>query len=128
MHESRIVAVDHVHLEVPRGHAERLTWFYGEVGGLALVPRRIGDDFLLRFRSGPLELRVREVDHPIIDGVDCRLTILVDSLSLARELLEEARLEFEPISPTVLTDRRLSLHDPVGHRVEFKQFWPYAPL
>lgn len=128
MQDSRILAVDHVHLEVPPGLTEKLVWFYGEVGGLELRPRYGEDVFALRFRSGPLEMRFREVANPEIDGVEVRVIILVDSLPATRELLDEAGVEYERISPTLQTDRRLSLVDPAGHRVEFKQYWPFAPL
>ena len=128
MRDSRILAVDHVHLEVPPGLREKLIWFYGEVGGLELGPRLGGDIFALRFRSGPLEIRLREVENPTVDGVDCRLTILVDSLTQTRERLAEAGVTWVDISLTLQTDRRLSLLDPAGHRVELKQHWPFAPL
>lgn len=128
MRDSRILAVDHVHLEVAPGLTDRLIWFYSEISGLELRPRREGDAFTLRFRSGQLELRMSEVDVPAIDGVEVRVTILVDSLHETRELLEEACMAFERVSATVQTDRRLSLHDPAGHRVELKQYWPFAPL
>lgn len=128
MQDSRILAVDHLHLEVAPGLTDRLIWFYNEISGLELRPRREGDVFALRFRSGQLEIRMSEVEAPAIDGVEVRVTILVDSLQATRELLEEARVTFDRVSATVQTDRRLSLLDPAGHRVELKQYWPFAPL
>lgn len=128
MHDSRILAVDHVHLDVPSGLTEKLVWFYGEVGGLAQVVRGGDEPFILRFRSGRLEIRFREWDDPAIDGMACRVTILVDSLSAVRELLEEADVEYSRLSGTLETDRRLSVLDPAGYRVELKQWWPFAPL
>jgi hypothetical protein len=128
MHESRILAVDHVHMEVRPGLSEQLIWFYGEVGALTLLQRGSADPFALRFKSGPLELRLLENEGPEIDGVEVRVTILVDSMPRTRELLEEAGLAYERVSSTVVTDRRISLVDPSGNRVEFKQHWPFAPL
>ena len=128
MHDSRILAVDHVHLDVPPGLTEKLVWFYAEVGALAQVDRGPDDPCLLCFRSGRLEIRLRESDKPFIDGVECRVTILVESLGATRELLEEAGVEYARLSSTLETDRRLSVLDPAGHRVEFKQGWPFAPL
>lgn len=127
MHDSRIVAVDHVHLDVPPGLAEALTWFYGDLGGLELLSGDAGP-FRLRFKSGRLELRLREVSEPEIDGVEVRVTLLVDSLAQTRELLDEGRWTYERISPIAMTDRRIQLLDPAGHRVELKQYWPYGPL
>jgi hypothetical protein len=83
---------------------------------------------LLRFRSERIELRIRLVERPHLEPVTCRVVLLVASLARAAELLTEQKMDFTRIRGIQYTDRRLSLLDPGGNRVELKQAWPYGML
>lgn len=133
MIESRIVAVDHVHLEAPIGIEDALRWFYGEVAELKPVaaepiPGQRGREVRLLFRSYPLEVRVALVEQPRIEPVDCRLTIRVSSLHDACQKLEDEGIPFHPLTGISWSDRRIGTRDPAGNRVELRQYWAYAPL
>lgn len=133
MIESRIVAIDHVHLEAPFGIEDALRWFYEEVAELNpiqpdLVPSSWNGEVRLIFRCYPLEVRLHLKEEPRIEPVDCRLTIRMTSLhDTCRKLVDEG-VRFQEMSGLTWTDRRIGTHDPAGNRVEFRQHWPYAPL
>ncbi len=132
MRTSQIVAVDHVVLEGSPACEPDLVWLYQEVVGLSPLGADAGgfatasDEVWLRFRSGNLELRYRLVARPKLDPVACRLLVEVASLSQAAEALEERGLAFEHLRGLNFTDRRLSMLDPGGNRIEIKQHWPGA--
>lgn len=124
MKPSRIQAVDHVNMEAPLGVEDGLRWFYGEVVGLEEIPPARGTEPVLCFRSGNLELRIRLLPRPNVDPMDGRLTLMVQFLSEAKRLLDERHVSYEPLHGLDWTDRRVSLLDPGGNRVELKQQWP----
>ncbi len=133
MIESRIVAIDHVHMEAPLGIEDALRWFYEEVAELnpvpqGLIPSGPSGEVRLLFRSYPLEVRFNLVEQPRIEPVDCRLTIRVSSLQDACQKLDDEGVRFQELSGMTWTDRRIGTHDPAGNRVELRQHWPYAPL
>lgn len=127
MFESRIVAVDHVNLEAPVATEEEIRWFYGEVGLLDEV-QAVSTTERLVFKSARIELRVRLREHPRVEAIDCRVAILVPSLSEATDLLDDRKVPYESHSGIRWTDRRISLLDPGGNRVEFHQYWPRITL
>ena len=127
MRQSRIVGVDHVHLDAGVGTLEILRWFYGELVGLEEVETRI-EESQLRFRSEHLEIRIRLSSNPEIDSVRSRVTILVPSLIETAAQLDERSLEYQRISGINFTDRRLSMLDPAGNRVELRQSWSWCFL
>jgi len=128
MKPSRIHAVDHVHLEAPPGIEEALKWFYGELGTLDEVPWDGAPETGLCFKSARIELRIRITNRPTIDEVKRRVTLLVPSLSVAKEQLSERAVGFIEVTGMVGTDRRVQTLDPAGNRVELKQEWPFAPI
>jgi catechol 2,3-dioxygenase-like lactoylglutathione lyase family enzyme len=129
-HAARVQAIDHVDLEAAPGSQAALRWFYSELAGLACVEDSDGEAAvpLLRFRSERIELRIRLVERPHLEPVAGRVVLLVASLARAVELLTEQKMAFTRISGIQYTDRRLSLLDPAGNRVELKQAWPYGML
>ncbi len=123
---ARIEAVDHVRLEASVASAEELRWFYGELLGLPAVAGSVVDG--LRFRSDRLHLHIRLCHEPLVEPIAVRAVLLVPSLSAAAEVLTQREISFQRVSGLDATDRRLSLLDPGGNRVELKQAWPVAPL
>jgi len=117
MAESRIHAVDHVHLEAPPEAREGLCWFYNELIGLTELAAGEGGDGVLRFKSGQLELRIRLSPDARVEPVDERATFFVSSLAEAEAELRERRMTYELLRGFDWTDRRISVLDPAGNRV-----------
>ncbi len=128
MKESRIQAVDHVHLESPFGLDDRLHWFYGELVELDTVAPPVDRPEMLRFKSERIELRIEKKESPIIEPIANRVVLLVPRLFDICEELDEQRIAFQPISDISATSRRIALLDPAGNRITLKQAWPFAPL
>ena len=128
MSDSRIHAVDHVHIEAGKGQEDELDWFYGDVGGLERLPDSTGPPTRMRFRSAELELRIDLVDRPRVEGVGCRVTLLATSLEETMAAFDERAIGYVWLRDLMWTSRRIEVHDPAGNRVAFKQEWPYAPL
>jgi len=129
MHESRILAVEHISLESPPGLEGEHRWFYGELAELEEVVReKQAGHPLLVFFSRPIELRIRITPEPDIRSTKTSVVILVSSLSTAMGQCRERRIDYIRLSGIDSTDRRIQLLDPGGNRVELKQYWPYAPL
>ncbi len=132
MRTSQIVAVDHVVMEGGPACQPDLVWLYQDVIGLSPPGAGVGgfaaasDEVWLRFRSGNLELRYRLVPRPRLDPVGCRLVVEVVSLPQAMEAIEERGFAFEHLRGLNFTDRRVSMLDPGGNRIEIKQHWPGA--
>ena len=118
MHESRIRAVDHVHIDGQQASVEQIRWFYEEVLLLDEIVRSDRPSDLLCFRSERIELRIRLMENPNIDGVAVRVTIAVDSLEQVEEMLHDQKMLVEKISGLKWTDIRLHTLDPSGNRVE----------
>ena len=128
MRESQLQKIDNVTLEAPFGLEEELHWFYREVLKLDLVDSDQADDARLCFKSARLELRIWLSKCPRIDPIPRRATVLVESLPGVLELLEERSVPYTRLSGVMFTDRRISVNDPAGNRVELKQGWPFAGL
>ena len=134
MRPSQIVAVDHVELEGSPAAESDLLWLYAEMVGLARMeswPAGEGDDPegfgpRLRFRSGNIELRYHLRPDPETESVACRLTVAVPSLAFLESVLQERSWEYQRIRGLGHTDRRLSMLDPAGNRIEIKQDWPWS--
>jgi hypothetical protein len=124
MKPSRIQAIDHIRVEAPHGLEEELIDFYTEIGGLEYMEEGEADSATLCFRSAQLRLHIRMVDNPRVDSVARRMTLAVDSLEAASRFLEERSVPYLRLPGLWYTDRRLSVCDPAGHRVELKQQWP----
>ncbi len=128
MLESRIVAVDHVTLEAPRESENDLRWFYGELATLDEVVAAAEWGRRIVFKSLRIELRIDLRESPKVDPIDCRLTVRVPLLDEVIEQLEDRKIEFQPISGIHWTDRRITLLDPGGNRVELRKDWPMVVL
>jgi len=128
MIESRIVAVDHVTLEAASEVEEDMRWFYGKLATLdEVVSGGIGGERIV-FKSARIELRIVFVLEPHVDPIDNRVAILVPSLKAVTDELDDRRMGFETVSGLSWPDRRIAVHDPAGHRVEFREYWPYYTL
>ncbi|MCP4247570.1 MAG: hypothetical protein GY778_11025 [bacterium] len=55
-----------------------------------------------------------------------KATLSVRSLPTTAERLSEDGINYLPVSGMTFTDRRLSLLDPAGNRVELKQEWRHG--
>jgi hypothetical protein len=128
MESQRIRAVEHVRIEAPPGSDDALRWFYGEVGGLELVPAAAPDTTRLRFKSVRLELQIDLDDQTRVDPVGRRVTLFVQSLDDAAAKLDQRSVPYKRMSGLMFADRRIGTRDPAGNRVELKQGWPNAPL
>ncbi|HEY3246589.1 MAG TPA: VOC family protein [Phycisphaerae bacterium] len=129
LHSAHVQAVDNVHLEAPPQCADDLRWFYADLVGLECVEEALaGAGSILRFRSERIELHLRLTPEPQLEPVACRAVLLVPSLAAAAERLSERKIAFVRINGIQYTDRRLSLLDPGGNRIELKQAWLYGML
>jgi len=128
MLESRIVAVDHVTLEASPNAENELRWFYGELATLDEVAAAAECGRRIVFKSLRIELRIHLRENPKTDPIDCRLTVRVPSLEEVIEQLEDRNIEFVTVSGIRWTDRRISLLDPGGNRVELRKDWPSVVL
>ena len=123
MRRPRIQAVDRVTLEATADCREALRAFYGEMIGLNEMksdPPESG----LRFGTRRLDLSIRFVESPDVDGLSPRLVIGVALLGRVESELHERSIEFHRRRGLSWTDQRLVLLDPAGHRIELKQEWP----
>jgi hypothetical protein len=124
----RVEAVEHVHLQARPEVADQVIWFYGELcllkwaGAELDVKWQDGDS--LTFRADKLELRVELVKDPDVDPTYRRVTLLLPDLEEAKSMMADHRYPFVTVSGINYTDRRLTLLDPAGNRVELKQAWP----
>jgi hypothetical protein len=80
----------------------------------------------LRFRSARVELRILLKPDPDVDPVRRRAVVSVRSLEAVAATLDERGMAYTRLSGLTWTDRRLSLLDPGGNRVELKQEWRYG--
>jgi len=122
MRPSQINAIERIVLEAPQDATEDLCWFYGDLVGLTLVSAAVYAGPLL-FRSAGVELRIEIKSAPRIEPTRRRALISVQSLTWVIERLEERRIAYTRVSGIDWTDRRVSLLDPAGNRVELKQEW-----
>ncbi len=128
MKQSRILAIEHVNLEAAPGLNEDLTWFYTEVAGLDRLDNVCVDAPQMCFKSARIELRFHIKEDPRIDPVACRLAILVRCLPETIDLLVERKIAYESLCGLTFMDRRITVLDPAGNRLELKQEWPEIAL
>ena len=122
MRPSQINAINRVAMEAPAGVEEELRWFYGDLVGLERVsPGQDAGE--LGFRSAQVELRIAIKPEPRIEPNRRRALISVGSLRWVTEQLDGRGLAYIRLSGLNRTDRRISLLDPAGNRVELKQEW-----
>ena len=121
MRESRIQAVDHVHLQAPPCLAEDVHWFYTEVGALETVAGPGDGAARLVYRSERIELRVALQAAVVVDSVPRRVTLAVPSLELALERLAERCMPYEWQRGLAFSERHVVVLDPARHRVLLKQ-------
>jgi hypothetical protein len=103
-------------------------WLYRDVIGLKLVPPPFDAreyDSRLRFRSGDIELRYQLRQSPETEPLACRLVVKAASLHSTQTALRARRIVFVRLRGMDGTDRRLSMLDPAGNRIEVKQDWPW---
>jgi hypothetical protein len=128
MGESRIQAIDDVHLEAPPGIEGALRWFYGRVAGLDQVKCGPSDGAELCFKSERIVLCVHLVNHPRITSTPLRLTVNVISLDEVAQRLDERKWHYSLLRGILFTDRRIETLDPAGNRVALKRHWPTGPM
>ena len=122
-----IVSLQHVQMTIPASQAAEARRFYGELLGLAEMPRprslpdagrtgawyRIGDQELhLRFEAGP------DGEPGLSDGHPALVTNDLDGL---RTRLSDAGVELEEAIP-IEGRARFFARDPGGNRIEFLAF------
>ena len=122
MRPSQIQAVDHIRMQAHPQASGPLIRFYRDLAGLELLEAG-SDSAELRFRSGQIELRIALLDDALVEAAACRAVVSVHCLDHVADILEAERIEFQRLSGMNWTDRRLSLLDPGGNRVELKQEW-----
>lgn len=122
MRPSQINALERIVLEAPEGVDRELAWFYGDLVGLTPVSADVGAG-VLEFRSARVELRIEIRSDPRIEPRRRRALISVGSLEWVIQELAERRVAYTRISGLDWADRRVSLLDPAGNRVELKQEW-----
>ena len=121
MRPSQINALERIVLEALPGVEQQLIWFYRDLVGLRLLRPSTGD--VLRFRSALVELRIVPREVPRVEPIRRRALVSVHCLAAAAEALEERGIPFTLLSGVTWTDRRVSVVDPGGNRVELKQEW-----
>ena len=122
MRPSQIIAVDTVAMQAPSAARERLIWFYRDLVGLTFIEDTLNSG-CLRFRSALLELRIVLDDVARVDAVRRQALVSVRSIEDTALALDEEGIAYERVSGWGWSDRRLSLLDPGGNRVELKQEW-----
>ena len=122
MRPSQINAIDRIAMEAPVGVEDELCWFYGDLVGLERVSLDQSANEL-GFRSARIELRIEIKPEPRIEPTRRRALISVGSLVWVIEQLDGRGLAYVRLSGLNRTDRRVSLLDPAGNRVELKQEW-----
>lgn len=128
MPQSRIQAVNHVHIDACMADFDRIRWFYAEVLLLDEMGPTDGPSDRLCFKSERIELRIQLMADPRIDGIGVSVTIAVDSLEQVEEVLLENKMLVEKISGMSWTDVRLHTLDPSGNRVELRKQPHWAPF
>jgi hypothetical protein len=140
MKPSQIQAVQHVVLEAHPSSRDALIWFYSELAELPCIPAEQSESARRRmpeasagaqassvaslcFRSARIELCIVFKDHPRIEQNQRRVLVSVRDLEATVGVLEDREMEYQRISGWGWTDRRVSLIDPGGNRVELKQEW-----
>ncbi len=122
MRPSQIIAVDTVVMQASPAAGERLIWFYRDLVGLTLIEETLDTDHL-GFQSALLELRIELREDPTSHAVRRQGLFSVRSLEETAKTLEEEGMPYDRVRGWSWTDRRLSLLDPGGNRVELKQEW-----
>ncbi len=120
MRPSQIQAIERINMQAAPEVRDRLIDFYGELVGLEPIE---SDASVLRFKSASLELWIAMTPDFAPDGNRRRALFSVRSLPTTAKLLLEEGIDYLPISGMNFTDRRLSLLDPGGNRIELKQEW-----
>jgi len=126
MKESRIVAVDHIHLDAQNGLEETMRWFYEELAELQSIDNEGYYGALMGFKSERIKLWLHFHDAPTLDPIPIRVTILVESIETVVEILEQRLHGFVLARGLSMSQREISTLDPSGNRVIFRQYWPYA--
>ncbi len=127
--DRRLIAIDHIELQAPPGIESELRWFYVDFAGLHPVdnPQSTKPE-VMTFRSDRIDLRITILDHPAIESVDGRLTLLMPNLEEAAEMLKDKNYSFHWYRGLSFTDRALILHDPAGNRTTFRRLWSTGRL
>jgi len=117
-----ITAYDHVQLAIPRGGEDDARRFYGELLGMAEVPKPAA--LAVRggcwFTSGAAVLHLG-VEEPFAPARKAHPAFLVDDLDGLRTALTVAGCECASADGQIPGVRRFHTHDPFGNRLEFQQ-------
>jgi catechol 2,3-dioxygenase-like lactoylglutathione lyase family enzyme len=115
-----IVAIDHVQVAAPPGCEEEARGFYGELLGMAELPKPepIRSRGGCWFRAGAQELHVG-VEDPFAAAQKAHPGLVASDLDAVRARLREAGIAYEDDAKIAGVDR-LFLHDPFGNRLELR--------
>lgn len=111
--------IHHVQLMMPRGREADALAFYGELLGLARIPKPA--DMPNRdgvwFRLGEQELHLGVQDDSVDASSRAHVALLVDDLDALVERLRERHIEVRESNP-IGELRRAHVRDPFGNRLE----------
>jgi len=100
--------------------------FYAEILGLpVLQPTPDDGDVALCLGANRLRMRLVLRERPVINPHRRRLTLEVDSLRAQADRFRDAKVVYRRHDGISFTERRLFVHDPVGHLIELKQVWSF---
>lgn len=110
--------IHHVQLMMPRGGERQASHFYGELLGLASIPKPsdMPNPQGLWFTLGEQELHLGVQEDPP-HATRAHVALLVDDLDALAETLRVAGVEVKP-SNDVAGLRRVHAWDPFGNRLE----------
>jgi len=116
-----IMGLEHLNLSMPKGAEGEARAFYGELLGLAEVPKAEGLERYggCWFRLGDLTLHLG-TDENFVPAKKAHPAFLVSDLSASRAALERAGVSVSP-DARVPHVRRFYVSDPFGNRLEFIQ-------
>ena len=96
--------------------------FYADLCGLPFWPKKQQLPGCIGL-GNPRKGLLLECQHdPIVDDVRRRLTLTVPNLDVLAKRLDEQDWEYERIRGIGVSDNRIYVHDPTGHRIEVRQF------
>ncbi len=124
MSQARLHAIADIHLAAQPRAADDLCTFYGAVVGLELVESDEHPGHLC-FQTEQLQIRFELDNSAAAQPAARRATIIVPSLEQLRRQLDDFQIRYEDYRGLDFSEQRVYVTDPAGHRIEFKQVWPF---
>ena len=124
MSQARLHAIADIHLAAQPQVADDLCTFYGAVVGLEWVESDEHPGHLC-FQTEQLQIRFELDASATAHPAARRATIIVPSLEQLRRQLDEHQIPYEDYRGLDFSEQRVYVTDPAGHRIEFKQVWPF---